>query len=75
MRIRTHQPSGSHARIDNNGAPADAEGFNGATVRDIDDGVGTSYFGGNHPTLFPKSRTLPGEVNSSNSLLQELDSE
>jgi hypothetical protein len=67
--------SGPDARIDNNGSPADAENFNGPTVRGLDDGMGDAYFGGDHPTLFSKSQTLPGQVNPAISILQELDAE
>ena len=70
---------GYGTRIDNNGAPATGNSFNGPTWRGIDDGVGASpsgYFGSGATSLRPPiNRTLPGEVNTAISILQELDAE
>lgn len=68
----------SHGQIlDNNGLPADSRGFNGPTWRGLDEGVGTpGYFGNEIGSLRPpQSKTLPGVVTPSISLLQELDNE
>ena len=78
---------GYGTRIDNNGKPDltwrtygfdgsyTDHSFNGPLWRAKDEGVGATYFDNTHPTLFPKSQTLPGQRNPTISLLQELDGE
>lgn len=73
---------GARSRIDNNGAPANINGFNAPTWRSLSEGVGDGQAYVNGPAGYePQSKTLPAFRGGTNqyglikSLLEELDEE